>query len=249
MKGAKDAVEDAVGALRDGASEKLESLKEKAGGIFDALKGDADDKMGSAKTVVTDAFQSMLDAVDFDWSLPMLDTETVTDAYNTVSEKVNDFLDALGFDWSLPDIGTLSLDNAGSLVGDFIDDIMDSFDGIHLSLPDIKLPHLSVSWEDLGPISIPHISVDWYAKAYANPYMFTTPTVVGNMGFGDGVGGEIVYGHDNLMRDIREAAGGSRTFAPTINVYTQEGQNNEEIARYVMDRMKREYDRSERIFA
>ena len=249
MKGAKDAVEDAVGALRDGASEKLESLKEKAGGIFDALKGDADDKMGSAKTVVTDAFQSMLDAVDFDWSLPTLDTETMTDAYNTVSEKVNDFLDALGFDWSLPDIGTISLDNAGSLVSDFIDDIMDSFDGIHLSLPDIQLPHLSVSWEDIGPISIPHISVDWYAKAYANPYMFTTPTVVGNMGFGDGAGGEIVYGHDNLMRDIREAAGGGRTFAPTINVYTQEGQDNEEIARYVMDKMKREYDRSERIFA
>ena len=246
----KETVGNAVESLKEGASEKLQSLKDTAGGIFDALKGDADDKMGGAKSVVTDAFQAMLDAVDFTWGLPDLGTDTISSAYETVSGAVNDMLDALGFDWSLPDIGTISLDNAGSLVSDFIDDIMDSFDGIHLSLPDIQLPHLSVSWEDLGPISIPHISVDWYAKAYDNPYLFTSPTVVGAMGFGDrqGGGGEIVYGHDSLMRDIKDAVGGGRTFAPVINVYTQEGQSNEEIAQYVMDRMKREYDRSERVF-
>lgn len=203
----KETVGNAVESLKEGASEKLESLKEKAGGIFDALKSDTDDKMSGAKTIVTDAFNAMVDAVGFTWELPDLDTDAISNAYETVSGAVNDMLDALGFDWSLPDIDTLSLDNAGNLVSGFISDIMDSFSNIRLSLPDIQLPHLSVSWEDLGPISIPHISVDWYAKAYANPYMFTSPTVVGAMGFGDGVGGEIVYGHDNLMRDIREASG------------------------------------------
>lgn len=203
----KETVGNAVESLKEGASEKLESLKEKAGGIFDALKGDADDKMGGATSIVTGAFDTMLQAVGFTWGLPDLDTDAISSAYETVSGAVNDMLGALGFDWSLPDIDTLSLDNAGNLVSGFISDIMDSFSNIRLSLPDIQLPHLSVSWEDLGPISIPHISVDWYAKAYANPYMFTSPTVVGAMGFGDGVGGEIVYGHDNLMRDIREASG------------------------------------------
>ena len=248
----KETVGNAAESLKNGASEKLQSLKDTAGGIFDALKGDADEKMGGATSIVTGAFDTMLRAVGFTWGLPDLNTDAVSSAYDTVSSAVNDMLDALGFEWSLPDIGTLSLDNAGSLVSDFIDDIMDSFDGIHLSLPDIQLPHLSVSWEDLGPISIPHISVDWYAKAYDNPYLFTSPTVVGAMGFGDrpGGGGEMVYGHDSLMRDIREAVGTQpRTFAPTINVYTREGQSSEEIAQDVMALLKHEYERQERVYA
>ena len=32
------------------------------------------------------------------------------------------------------------------------------------SLPQIKLPHFSWSWTDLGYVSIPNISVSWYAK-------------------------------------------------------------------------------------
>lgn len=203
----KTSITDALGNAKEAASEKLESLKEKASGIFESLKSSADDKIGSAKTVVTDAFKAMVDAVGFTWGLPTLDTDAVSNAYDTANDIIGNIGDLLGFDWSLPDIGTVSVDNAWNAVSNFVNDIVESFGNIRLALPDIQLPHLSVSWEDLGPISIPHISVDWYAKAYANPYMFTTPTIVGNMGFGDGVGGEIVYGHDNLMRDIREASG------------------------------------------
>lgn len=247
----KTSITDALGNAKEAASEKLESLKEKASGIFESLKSSADDKIGSAKTVVIDAFKAMVDAVGFTWGLPTLDTNAVSNAYDTANDIIGNIGDLLGFDWSLPDIGTVSVDNAWNAVSNFVNDILDSFSNIHLALPDIQLPHLSVSWEDLGPISIPHISVDWYAKAYDNPYLFTSPTVFGGMGFGDrqGGGGEIVYGHDSLMRDIKEAVGGGRTFAPTINVYTQEGQSNEEIAQYVMDKMKREYDRNERVYA
>lgn len=133
------------------------------------------------------------------------------------------------------------------IVSDAIDKVKGMFD-FELKFPHFDLPHLSVTWEDLGPISIPHVSVDWYAKAYANPYLFSTPTVVGNRGFGDGAGSEIVYGHENLMTDITNAVkrGGDRVFSPTINVYTQEGQSNEEIAQYVMDKLTREYQRAVR---
>lgn len=47
--------------------------------------------------------------------------------------------------------------------------------------------------------------VQEFAKAYENPYIFTTPTILtGDRGAYKG--GEMMYSKDNLMRDIREAA-------------------------------------------
>lgn len=91
------------------------------------------------------------------------------------------------------------------------------------SLPKIKMPHFAISpagWKfgDLLKGSIPHLSIEWYRKAYDQPYMFDRPTVVGNRGFGDGPGAEMVYGRDSLMRDIRQAVGGGVTLNATINI-------------------------------
>ena len=51
--------------------------------------------------------------------------------------------------------------------------------------------------------------VQRFAKAYQNPYIFTTPTLLGGNRLvgdrGSANGGEMVYGRDNLMRDIAEA--------------------------------------------
>lgn len=75
--------------------------------------------------------------------------------------------------------------------------------------PHIKLPHLTISGSlSLNPPSVPSFGVQWYRKAYDNPFLFTQPTVIAGMGFGDGPGAEIVYGRDNLMKDIAAASGG-----------------------------------------
>lgn len=81
-------------------------------------------------------------------------------------------------------------------------------------LPKIKLPHFKISpsgWKigDLLKGSIPRLSIEWYAKAYDNPFLFTRPTVMatasGLKGFGDRSGGEIVYGKNQLIDDIKTA--------------------------------------------
>lgn len=102
-------------------------------------------------------------------------------------------------------------------------------------LPRIKLPHFHVEdGKTIMGITLPKISVDWYRKAYENPYLFTSPTVVNGRGFGDGGGsGELVYGRDQLMRDIAQASSGS----VTINVYASEGMNVNQLADKIQQRL------------
>jgi hypothetical protein len=128
---------------------------------------------------------------------------------------------------------------AWSAITEFVGKIKNAFN-FKLELPKIKLPHINVKWHKVGDfLKIPTLSVQWYKKAYDNPMMFNRPTVLqtpyGAKGFGDGSGSEIVYGRNNLMRDIRAAVGDTGDI--TINVYGAEGQNVNQLADAVSRRL------------
>lgn len=122
------------------------------------------------------------------------------------------------------------------------------------SLPDLKLPHFSIG---AGPtvlgVQLPKINIDWYGKATDNPYLFRSATVVGSSGglrgFGE-KGAEIVYGRDNLLRDIASVTSARPIdFDVNITVNGAEGQNVNELAEAIMERMQNEVKRREAIFA
>ncbi len=127
--------------------------------------------------------------------------------------------------------------------------IVDSIKGFldfDFTLPHIPLPHFAINppgWRirDLLSGVIPSLGIEWYAKAYNDPYLFTSPTVVGDRGFGDGGSAELVYGRDNLMRDIKQAAGNT-TFNATINI-SGDIPNPKETAEELMYEMKAIFDR------
>lgn len=128
---------------------------------------------------------------------------------------------------------------AWEAITNFVSNIKNAFK-FKIELPKIKLPHIDVKWHKVGDfLKIPTLSVKWYRKAYDNPMIFNRPTVLqtpyGAKGFGDGSGGEMVYGRNNLMRDIREAVGGTGDI--TINVYGAEGQNVNQLADAVARRL------------
>lgn len=104
------------------------------------------------------------------------------EVYTVVSEKFNAMKDAV--------VGAINR-------------IKEVFSGFSWKLPDLKLPHFSITGGfSLNPPSVPHISVEWYKRAYQNAIMFKQPTVLatpyGFKGFGDGSGSELVIGTETL---------------------------------------------------
>ena len=117
-------------------------------------------------------------------------------------------------------------------------DKIKGFMSFNWSLPDLPLPHVKLTkgeypWGLFGEGTPPTVSIEWYKKAYANPFLFTKPTV---LGFGDGDGGEIVYGHENLMKDIRAAVGGAGGNI-TINVYATPGMDVNQLASVIEQKL------------
>lgn len=123
------------------------------------------------------------------------------------------------------------------------------------SFPRPQLPHIGWDWVNLGGfLSFPKLRFEgWWAKGYDRPYLLNTATVLGNNGFGDRGnynGGELVYGHDNLMDDIREATGGNEGGGDiTINIYPRQDQDERAIAEAVQKQLVRWESQRRKAFA
>lgn len=126
------------------------------------------------------------------------------------------------------------------------------FFNFEFTWPKLKMPHFSVSgsmnplkWLEEG---VPKIQVEWYRKAYDNPVMFTTPTVLatpnGYKGFGDGSGAEIVMGL-NKLKEMVGSGGGN----VNITVYGAQGQDVKELAAEIERRMVQAQRSQRAVFA
>lgn len=154
--------------------------------------------------------------------------ESIKTKINTVVENVKSKIETLK---SKIDTLKSTFDSLKSKVSEVWESIKTKLQTA-ISLPHIPLPHFTVhppGWKigDLLQGTIPSLRISWYKKAYDNPMMFTSPTVMatpnGMKGFGDGHGAEIVLGLDKL----RELVG---TTGNTINVYAAPGQSAKQIA-------------------
>lgn len=117
---------------------------------------------------------------------------TVTNIFDSIKNKIDTVMES-----------------AKNIVSSAVERIK-SFFNFEWSLPDIKLPHFSISGEfSLNPPSIPHISVDWYKKAMNNGMILNGPTIFGMKGnqllAGGEAGSETVVGTQSLMRMISDA--------------------------------------------
>ena len=151
----------------------------------------------------------------------------VTTVWTTITDTVKNKID------NLKDAVKSKFETIKDTVHNVIEKIKGFF-SFQWTLPHIPLPHFSIyppGWKigDLLQGSIPSLGIEWYKKAYNNPVMFTSPTVMatqsGLKGFGDGTGAEIVMGLDKLRELV-----GAQTSGVTINVYGAQGQDVNALA-------------------
>lgn len=168
---------------------------------------------------------------------------------DSVKKKVNDSTAAASKGASknfsqINNAASKDLGGAAKKAGDAASNIKKKFPMSLGKLFSFKLPSLSVGSKTEKGFKIPTFSslFHWHKSAYSNPLLFTSPTIVptadGGHGFGDksGGGGELVYGKNNLMNDIKGAVASAQA-AQTINVYVDGAENPEAWA----DRFVREY--------
>ena len=194
VKSIKDAWEN----IKKNISDALRKVSETISNVWNKIKEFISTTLGNISTKFSDIWNKIKTTV----------TNVVEGVRNAISDKIESAKETVG---NILDGIHDKFESVFDGIKKFVEPIIDWLKGIfdfNWSLPDIQLPHFQIDWNDLGfGVKIPYISVEWYRKAYENPYMFTQPTVVGNRGFGDGPGGEIVYGHESLMQDIKSAMG------------------------------------------
>lgn len=186
-----------------------------AGKAMTTAFSDAKQKMTSAFTTVRDAGQKALNAIG----------TAAGNAFDAVKKRYSG-----GFGSVINDIKSkfagigsaikTPFKNAWETIRKFPNALRNLFSGVKITLPKFKLPHLRVTWRQLGNfIKIPQISVQWYKKAYEDAVMFNRPTVLqtanGLKGFGDGNGAEVVLGMNKLKQLVGSA--GDMNVNMTIN--------------------------------
>ena len=240
FNGVRAAITDPIGTAKDTINSAVSTIKGafNFGGIstspitsaLSAVKNAITNPISTAKDTISSAVSTIKNAFGIS-----IDTSKIYSVFNAVKTAISG-----------------PIESAKSLVNSAVDTIKGIFPiKMGKIFSGIKLPHFVISggqapWGIGGAGVKPSISISWYRKAYDQPYLFTTPTIVGGRGFGDGGGsGELVYGRDALLRDIAAASSGQIT----VNVYASDGMNVNQLANAVQNRLVQLQRQRERAFA
>lgn len=254
----KTSVTDAVENMKTAVTETWENIKSGVSTAVNNVKNTVTTAFSNVRNTVTTTMSNVRNTVTSSWSAAQTAFANAgggirgivaglsagirsmwTGMFNTIDSLTGGRLSAI-YNWFTSKFGAIQ-----SYISGVVQRIRGIFN-FSWSFPHIRLPHFSWTWQDIGGVvKIPKISVTWYKKAYDEPYLFTQPTVM--RGFGDGGGsGEIVYGRDQLMRDIAKASGGSSI---NINVYAQPGQDARQIANEVQRVLAQQQRQKEAVYA
>ena len=203
--------------------------------IVDSFNQAKENLLNSIKEFGTAAKQSFVDV----WNRIK---DTVGGAWDNIKEAVTSGVDRM------KEAMVERFEEIKAAVQEFINRLKSMFQ-FEWKLPHIRLPHFQIYGNfSLNPPQVPQFSVQWYKKAYDNPIMFTSPTVLqtpyGAKGFGDGNGGEVVLGL-NKLRELVSGAGDNIT----INVYASDGMDVDTLAYKIQQKLVLVQQQKESVYA
>ena len=147
------------------------------------------------------------------------------------------------------------IDTAKNVVTNAINNMKNLFSG-SWPLPKIKLPHFTISGSfSIAPPKVPKLSIDWYAKGYDQAQILTKAAIFGvdnsgNFLAGGEKGNEIVVGEEHLIDLINDNVNsGNTTSNITVNIYASEGQDEETLAKLVIEKIQDITDSKEVVYA
>lgn len=203
-------------AIKEKTSEAFNAIKDKiansqigqaASAVWDAMKKTASDSFNAIKKAYDEHGGGLKGAV----SATMEAIKQYYSAgYNFIDNLTGGKLSAI------KDKVSSTFDSIKEKIRSAIDYIKGLFN-FSWSLPDIRLPHFSVSGGfSLNPPQVPQFSIQWYKKAMDDAYMLNGATIFGQSGgklLGGGeAGSEMIIGTNKLMSMIAQAKGGTTTY-------------------------------------
>lgn len=162
----KEAGQQLMEQAGEGIAQAGDAVKAKAGEIWDGIKSKASEVWTGITSSISAAWGNIKSAVST--GINAVKT-TVSSVFNSVRTKVS-------IVWnSIKSSISTAINGAKQAVDDAIQNIIGFFD-FDWSLPDLKLPHFSITGSfSLNPPSVPKLSIDWYEKGgvFDKPTLFS----------------------------------------------------------------------------
>ena len=255
-------ISNTINNVRNVINIVMKLLKGDWRGAWDAIKKLVSDRINQIKTTVSTVFNAVKSTVTTIWNgIKSAISGPIDAAKSAVSNAISAIQSTISSVSSSGIVTTFNniksgissaINSAKEAVSGAMEKIKSFLKG-ELTFPHIKVPHFKISggvipWGIGGQGTKPTVSVEWYRKAMNQAVLLNGATIFGAMGgslMGGGESGkEVILGLDKL----KEYAG-NKTINISMTVNAAPGQNVNELARAVSQRIQNEIMNKKAVWA